>query len=168
MTTLGYSEDFKKAAVQKMLLRGSKSVTTICEELGVSTPTIYEWKRLYAISEGMTTSPKRPQDWTSAEKFQAVLEFSRLSDEQEQGEFLRRKGLHTAHIEKWKKQMQGGLENEGSAPSREAKAETTQLKSELNSLKKDLQRKDRALAETTALLVLKKKANSLWGNGEDE
>jgi len=167
MATLGYSEDFKKAAVQKVLLRGSKSVAAICEELGVSTPSLYEWKRHYAISDGMTTSPKRPQDWTAAEKFQAVMEFSQLN-EQERGEFLRRKGLHTDHIESWKKQMQCGLESGVTAASREAKAEATQLKSEINDLKKDLQRKDRALAETTALLVLKKKADLLWGNGEEE
>ena len=167
MATLGYSVEFKKAAVQKLILRGSKTVAAICQELGVSTPSIYEWKRFYAIDDGMKRSPKRPQDWSAAEKFQAVMEFSQLN-EQEQGEFLRREGLHTDHIEIWKKQMQGGLETGGTAISREAKAEASQLKAEINDLKKDLQRKDRALAETTALLVLKKKANLLWGNGEDE
>ncbi len=41
-------------------------------------------------------------------------------------------------------------------------------KKKIKELERDLQRKDRALAETTALLVLKKKADLIWGSGENE
>ncbi len=45
--------------------------------------------------------------------------------------------------------------------------ETKQLRNEINELKKDLNRKNKALAETAALLVLQKKVNAIWGNSED-
>ena len=35
-------------------------------------------------------------------------------------------------------------------------------------LEKELARKDKALAETAALLVLRKKANAIWGTEEEE
>jgi len=35
-------------------------------------------------------------------------------------------------------------------------------------LKKELRRKDKALAETAALLVLQKKVRAIWGNDEDD
>jgi len=59
---------------------------------------------------------------------------------------------------------------EGLKPSvnKEQKIENIKLKTELKSLKSELNRKDRALAETTALLVLKKKANLIWGDEKDD
>ena len=41
-------------------------------------------------------------------------------------------------------------------------------KKKIKELERDISRKDRALAETTALLVLKKKADLIWGSGENE
>lgn len=41
------------------------------------------------------------------------------------------------------------------------------LRAENKALKKELNRKDRALAETAALLVLQKKVHEIWGNDED-
>ena len=38
----------------------------------------------------------------------------------------------------------------------------------IKELERELRRKDKALAETAALLVLKKKAQAIWGDREDE
>lgn len=162
-----FTEEFKKASVQKLLSRGSRTVQAICQDLGISTPTIYEWKHRYAISTGMKKSERRPQDWSAAEKFKSVVEFDRLS-EQEQGSFLRSQGLHSDHIVAWKKQMESGLVSSGSSGVQPSRAELSQLRAEIKELKRNLNRKDRALAETTALLVLKKKADLIWGTEEDE
>jgi transposase len=159
------SEEFRKSAVQKVLLRGNRTVKAVCDELGISTPTIYEWKRKYAKTPGMKNSERRPQDFSAEEKFQAVFEFEALAEEN-RGEFLRKSGLHTDHILQWRKAMQAGLQPD--SHSKETKAEVSQLKLRNKELEKDLTRKDRALAETTALLVLKKKADLLWGTGENE
>lgn len=160
------SEAFKEAAVRKLLNRGSKRVIDVADELGVSTITLYNWSKQYAINKDMKKIGKRPQDWSPEEKFNAVMEYDRLS-EGEKGEFLRKQGLHSDHIAIWKKRMQLGLEQETSEP-RSSKSESTEDKQRIKELERELNRKEKALAETAALLVLKKKADSIWGNGEDE
>lgn len=159
------SEEFKKSAVQKVLLRGNSTVQAVCNELGISTPTIYEWKRKYAKISGMKNSERRPQDFSAEEKFKAVFDFESLTEEN-RGEFLRKSGLHTDHILLWKKAMQSGLEPE--LQSRETKVEVAQLKSKNKELEREIYRKDKSLAEVAALLILKKKADLLWGTGENE
>lgn len=57
-----FSEEFKKSAVQKILLRDGKTIGEICCEIGVATPTFYEWKKKYASDAGMKNPDRRPQD----------------------------------------------------------------------------------------------------------
>jgi len=159
------SEGFKRAAVQKFHNRGSRTVIAVAREIGVSDALLYAWSRKYAISPGMKKEDRRPQDWSAAEKFKAVMAFDQLP-EAERGEFLRREGLHSDHVEAWRKSMQAGLESGAGGPV--SRAEMNELKAENKELKRDLHRKNGALAETTALLVLKKKADLLWGTGENE
>ena len=159
------SEGFKKAAVQKFHSRGSRTVLAVAREIGVSDSLLYSWTKRYATSPGMKKEERRPQDWSAAEKFKAVMAFDRLT-ESAQGEFLRREGLHSDHIEAWKKSMEAGLEPGAGTPV--SRAEMSELRADNKELKRDLHRKNGALAETTALLVLKKKADLLWGTGENE
>lgn len=160
-----YSEEFKKTAVRKFLSRGARSVAVICRETGASSQSLYKWAGEYGKSPGMEKDDKRPQDRSTAEKFKAVLEFDRLAD-LEKGAFLRREGFHTDHLTAWRQQMEAGLE-----PMRiqaATRSEMAELARENKELKKELVRKNAALAETTALLVLKKKADLIWGSGEGE
>jgi len=158
-----FSDEFKRAAVQKFLSRGSRSVTDICSGLGIAECSIYQWCNKYGKSPGMQDNQRRPQDRSAAEKLKAVIEFEGLTPDK-QGEFLRREGLHSDHIAAWKKSMEAGLESGGSAST--SRAEVAQLKADKKALERDLNKKDKALAEVTALLVLKKKADLLWGTGE--
>ena len=158
-----FSEEFKGSAVQKFLSRGSRNVKDISRELGVADVTLYAWAKERGSRSGMNNGQRRPQDWNAAEKLKAVIEFEKLPPEQ-QGEFLRREGLHTDHIEAWKECMQAGLEPQKS--SKESRTEKAQLRAEIKELERDLHKKDKALAEVTALLILKKKADLLWGTGE--
>ena len=160
-----YSEEFKKSAVQKVLLRGSRTVHQVCEEIGIANPSFYQWRRIYGTVPGMNTSEKRPQDWTPAEKFKAVLEYEALGEEM-RGQFLRSQGLHSEHVDAWRELMKKGLE--ASANPQASRAERAEDKKRIRELELDLGRKDRALAETTALLVLKKKADLIWGTGDKE
>ena len=160
-----YSEEFKKAAVQKFLSRGLRPASLIVKETGASIHSLYQWSRQYGNGSGMKKSERRPESWSPSEKFKAELEFEGLPLEK-RGEFLRSQGLHSEHIEAWSKSMQTGLEP--ATRSTSERAELSELKAEVKELKRDLHRKDRALAETTALLVLKKKADLIWGTGENE
>lgn len=83
-----------------------------------------------------------------------MIEFSGLDTEEKRGEFLRSRGLHTDHLEAWKKSMQAGLVGPDDESKKASRAEISELKARNRELERDLRRKDRALAETTALLVV--------------
>jgi hypothetical protein len=109
---------------------------------------------------------RRPRDRSVGEKLKAVIEFEGLQGEK-QGEYLRREGLQSEHIAGWKKRMEAGLEG-GGGLTVGMRSEWAADKKKIKELERDLGRKDRALAESTALLVLKKKADLIWGSGENE
>jgi transposase len=162
-----YSKEFKKAAVQKMLSRGNRSVKLVSEDLGTSPQMLYLWVKELArgTAGGMKPTERRPQDLSAAEKMKAVIEFEVLP-ELDQGLYLRREGFMSEHLSGWKKICERALDVGQEAPV--ARAEWSEMNRKLKELEKDLLRKDRALAETTALLVLKKKADLIWGIHEDE
>lgn len=161
-----YSEEFKKQAIQKVLNRGPKSIKEVLKEVGVSDCSFYQWKKFYGTASFMDThQKKRPQDWSATEKFQAVMEYEKLS-ESEQGEFLRKRGLHSDHMTQWKKMMQEALEP--SLTEQLSRTEKKLMNRKIKELEKEIQKKDKVLAETTALLILKKKADAIWGSGGDD
>lgn len=159
-----YSEEFKKSAVEKLLHRGSRPVAAIIEETGVPSPTLYQWRKDFASLDDMKKSSKRPQDRSPQEKLNAVIKFESLP-EGERGEFLRKGGFHIEHIKAWRKQLEGALAPVNKQAERRERAEDQR---KIKELERDIRRKDKALAETSALLVLKKKANLIWGSEEDE
>jgi transposase-like protein len=160
-----YSEGFKKAAVQKVLNRGSVSKQSIADEIGVSPLSLHLWCNKYSIMGSMKTSDRRPQDWSPEEKMNAVLEYEKLTVEQ-QGEFLRKRGLHSDHLAEWKKLWLQALDSKKNVST--SRSELTEAHRKIKELEKELNRKDKALAETSALLILKKKADLIWGLGENE
>jgi transposase-like protein len=157
-------EEFRKAAVVKFHSRGRRTVAEIAQGLGVSSWSLYQWSKRYGNAEGMKQQ-RRPSERSAQEKLKAVIEFEGLTGDQ-QGEYLRREGLHSEHIEGWKKRMEAGLEG-GGGLSAASRTERAQDKQKIKELEKELRRKERALAETAALLVLKKKADLIWGGGEE-
>ena len=107
--------------------------------------------------------PQRPNDWSAEDRLKVVMEAAGLDDEQ-LGEFMRKKGLHQTHLEQWRLQMLGGLQTGFSKKAtRQKQADLKRIRA----LEKELRRKDKALAETAALLVLKKKAQEIWGDEAD-
>jgi transposase-like protein len=105
---------------------------------------------------------KRPQDWTAQEKLNAVIEAASVS-EQELGAFLRRKGLHEAQLNEWRQVVLAGLDQR---PGGASKKRTPQAR-RVRELERELARKEKALAEAAALLVLQKKARAIWGDVDD-
>lgn len=114
------------------------------------------------MSDDATKPPYRQiQDWRPEEKLALVLEASSLSDG-ELGEFLRRKGLTTAVLDEWRQQALVGLR--GTPQLSDVQKDAKRVKE----LERELRRKDKALAEAAALLVLKKKAQEIWGDEDDD
>lgn len=164
-----YSSAFKAEMVKKLTLPGGPSATSFSGEVGVSQSTLSRWMReaggagrvvgMAKIKRKIKSGSKRPQDWTAEEKLQAVLETASLAEE-DLGGYLRQRGLHRATVDRWRGQMLRGLAHlAGTKSSSEEKR--------IQSLEKELLRKDKALAEAAALLVLQKKVQALWGD-EDE
>jgi len=106
---------------------------------------------------------KSPRQWTAREKLEAVLEASRLTDE-ELGKFLREKGLHSAQLEEWRLAAEVALDS----PKKSGRRRVSPEKKVIKGLEKDLRRMEKALAEAAALLVLQKKAQAIWGDGDDD
>jgi transposase-like protein len=150
--------------VRRMLGPSAKSATALADEVGIHQPTLSRWLRDARILNGtMSHQKKTTQKWTSSEKLRIVLAASQLKDD-ELGAFLRREGVHEHHLERWRSAVLAALDEEGAkkprGPSPEAK--------ELAIVQRDLRRKDKALAEVSALLVLKKKADAIWGVVDDD
>lgn len=104
---------------------------------------------------------KRPEEWDWAEKVRAVME-ARGKKGEELGAFLRTEGIHEVQLRDWEMAIRGSLNKRGRKPTRNA-AHVKQVKE----LERELRRKEKALAETAALLVLKKKVDAIWGDGDD-
>lgn len=175
-TVIHYSEAFKRRMVQKMSGPWAISANALAKEEGISQSTLSRWKRQAGTLSGMTTQDnkteaqkstpsKRPQDWSLEEKLQAVVEASGLSDD-ELGAFLRRKGLHEGTLNQWRDLVASAL----GRPQRKNKKsrELKEAEKRVRKLERELKRKNAALAETAALLVLKKKAQAIWGDEDDD
>jgi cell division septum initiation protein DivIVA len=81
-------------------------------------------------------------------------------DEPSINALCRKNGLYPHHVQQWKTDLVSHQRPKN-------QLETKILRQENKALKKELNRKDKALAETAALLVLQKKVNAIWGTGED-
>jgi len=155
--------------VRRMAGPESISATALSREAGVAQPTLSRWLREARSVSPMSNakdeskkSRKSPQRWTPEEKLRAVMQASTLSEE-ELGAFLRSEGLHAADLEAWRKAALSVL---GNVPKRGGRKASPEAK-KIRALEKDLHRKDKALAEVTALLALQKKLETLWGDEGD-
>lgn len=147
-----FSEEQKQMWVKKFLSRGSKSIDVFCRENAMSSTALYRWVAIYGRSDDMKPLARTPQQWTPEEKLKAVMAFDALPIE-EQGAYLRREGVHADHIEMWREKMKRSLEPESS----DKKSERGEMMYRILDLEKELLRKDKALAEAAAVLILKKK-----------
>ena len=168
-----YTKKFKIEAVKKVLSRKKGTPKTlIAHLLGVNNSTLHGWvksmenKDLREVRESSSSRggafEKSPHSWSSQEKFDIIIEASKIPEE-ELSKYCREKGLFSHHLEAWKLEF---INSFGGRPSKDTR-EKKELKNEIKSLSSELRRKEKALAEAAALLILKKKANDLWGIAED-
>ena len=175
-----YSHQFKSAMIHRLSGNNALSANRLSQEVGIPQTTLSKWLRNASVvqperfqdsmnaflKEGSiekTMTQKRPKDWTPEEKLKAVLEASQLSEE-DLGAYLRKKGLHESNLKQWRQEMLGALQ--AKTYSKKSSGKSAEAK-RIRQLEREIVRKDKALAETAALLVLKKKAQAIWG-GEDD
>jgi transposase len=161
-----YSVEFKEKLLAKVFSPNAPSNVELARHSGVPYPTLYQWismSKRKKVKSGDT--PMRPKDKNAEAKLQAVIDTLSMTEE-EKGAYCRKHGVYTHHLEEWKKQILAGLGAINT--NKEQKAEYQQSLVEMKKLKRDLHRKDKALAEVSALLILKKKADLIWGDNEDD
>jgi len=160
-----HSVGFREKVIEEALSSG-KSHGVLAKEFGIGYSTLGKWLHDYRHSgvQPLVKKEKRPQDWSVEERYAALLETGPLSEE-EVGRWCRKHGVHTHQLSRWRQDAMAGT---GGKIATAEQAETRRVREENRSLKKELRRKDKALAETAALLVLKKKAEAIWGEPEDD
>lgn len=146
--------------VRKMLPPGAVSANSLAAEVGVSQGTLSRWLK-QARTLGVMDQP--PKKWTPAEKFRVVVEAASIGNDS-LGEFLRHEGLHEAQLKEWRAIAEGAFVD---APKTKSSRRSPEAK-KIKELEWEVRRKDKALAEASALLVLKKKAEAIWGDMGDD
>lgn len=133
----------------------------VCEEEGIGLSTGANWIRPRVSSSSMKKS-KNSHKWNSEQKLKALIETAALS-EAELGAYLRREGVFSAQLDEWRKEFLSSMDS-----SRKSKFAKDDRDQKIKVLEREILRKDRALAEATALLILQKKVNLIWGNSDED
>lgn len=143
----------------RLLPPESSSVEHVSREVGVSVATLERW-RADALANGSTSTNQR---WTAAARLQAVIVTAAM-DEATRSAWCREQGVYPAELDAWKQDAVAGLGEPRATSAVEARQDRRRVKE----LERELRRKDKALAETAALLVLSKKLAAVFHEGEDE
>jgi len=162
-----YPKERKEAVLKKMLPPNNKPIQALAQEEGISEATLYNWRN-QARAEGqlLPESGGTPTGWNSADKFAAVIETAAMN-EVALSTYCRERGLFVEQINEWRQACE--LANDWDrSQNKQLKATRKADEKRIKDLERELKRKEKALAETAALLVLRKKAQAIWGDGEEE
>ena len=161
-----YTPERKEAVLRKMLPPHNRSIPELAEEEGISEGTLYNWRKA-ARAEGrlLPDGDQSPEGWSAADKFAAVVETAALN-EAELSAWCRERGLYPEQVRNWRRACEQANDWDRQQAER-LRAERKADRERLKALERELKKKEKALAETAALLVLSKKAEAIWGEGED-
>jgi len=162
-----YSQERKEAILKKLLPPYSRSVAEIAKEEGISDATLYYWrKQLRKSGTVVPDNNTSSEQWSAQTKLAVVAETFSMT-ENELSQYSREKGLYPEQIHQWRSECVQGFkstkENEIET-KKQAKAD----KLEIKQLRKELRYKEKALAETAALLVLRKKLRAFYGEEPED
>jgi transposase-like protein len=156
-----YTEAFVEQALAKVFSRGSRTIRSVAQELNVNFHTIKGWMKSKKVDKAGVAPLKerRPQDWSAQQRLVALHETHGMAGEA-LNTWCRERGVFAHDLAAWRAAF--CVAGNAAAPGA---GEVRQLKEANEKLRRELARKERALAEAAALLVLQKKFRALW---EDE
>lgn len=157
------SQEQREAALERWV-SSDLSLRQFAELEDIPISTLHAWKNRHLKNKSSVTKKTHSQAWSAEEKFSVVLETSTLS-EVDLSAYCRGKGLFPDEIRQWKESFIKG--NAGASQVSNATS-SKEDKKKIKQLERELHRKEKALAETAALLVLRKKYNALWEENEDD
>jgi transposase len=159
-----YSAGFRDSVLKKVIPPQSRSIIKVAEESGISPITIRNWMlKLEVGSLKFGSGEVSPNERSSSEKLHLLLESKQVLEEN-RGAWLREKGLHDEHLSFYEQELVGLVKDKAD----ESKKIIRDLKLENTKLQREINRKDKTLAELAALIVLKKKAEEIWGDSEED
>lgn len=153
-----YGQSFKSRAVARLLPPESATLELVSKEVGIAPKTLQRWR------DDLQSMPAPGRAWTAPAKLQAVITTAALS-EVDKSAWCRAQGIYPLELQQWCASATTAL-----AQPQDAQASpqaTRQAHKRVKELERELLRKDRALAETAALLVLSKKVAAIYNKGED-
>jgi len=167
-----YNKQFRAKLIQQALRPGAGTIAEVARQTGVPMGTLWHWVQQAKLN-GVPKPPpppdasaKRPDDRSPEDKLRIVMAANGLSED-ELGAFLRREGVHEADLVEWRQALHeaalASLAGAGAVAAKE-KNEAKRIRE----LETELRRKDKALAETAALLILQKKVLAIWGDEDDD
>ena len=162
-----YSKELKEKILRQMMPPNNKSILELSRENDIPEQTLHAWKRkVRASGRAIPAGETSAERWSTKDKFLIVVESAAMNTI-ELAEYCRAKGLYVEQVVAWRDacmQANGGVAEEASRLNKTLKDKDK----ELRVLSTELRRKDAALAETAALLVLRKKAQAIWGDPGEE
>jgi transposase-like protein len=162
-----YTEEMKESIIKRMMPPNNESVGQISQETGITEPTLYKWRKEARLAGNPTPGMGQgSEQWNSEDKFLVVMETYSMN-ESDLAEYCRKKGLYKEQIESWRISC---LNANGRKPdqNKQLDQDLKEEKKRAKSLEKDLLKKEKALAEAASLLLLRKKAQAIWGDQEEE
>ena len=162
-----YSAERKEAILRRMMPPENKPVSELARETGITEQTLYTWRRqLKSQGVAVPGDGKNAEEWSSEDKFAVVLETAAMSAA-ELSAYCRRKGLFAEQIAAWRQACRAANANAaqvGKSQREQSKGDQKRIRV----LEKELNRKEKALAEVAALLVLRKKVQAIWGDQAED
>ena len=158
-----YSKEIKQQVLNDMQPPHALPISVIVEKYSIPNQTLYNWRKK-ALDQGILVAESpNCATWSHQAKFAALMASANMTDA-EKAEYCRQKGIFSEQLEQWQRTCLSGFDSKP-ALTRQQKTELNGKAREINALKKDISRKNDALAEAGALLVLSKKYHH---NFEDE
>jgi transposase-like protein len=154
-----FGQQFKDRAVARLLPPESAAIDVVSREIGVSVDTLERW-RAQALAQ-----PTQQRTWTAAARFDAVLTTAAM-DEAAKNAWCREHGVYPQELAAWRQSATQALAEP--AETRATPQQTKHDKHRIKELERELRRKDKALAEAAALLVLSKKVAAIFSKDEGE
>ncbi len=162
-----YSPERKESVLRKMMAPHNRTIKELANDEGISEATLYNWRQ-EARDKGilLPDGDAGPEGWNARDKFAAVIESAALN-ERELAEYCRKKGIYAQQIEQWRKACEDANDWDRQANNK-LKSDQKMSRKRIKKLEKELRRKEKALAEAAALLILQKKVEAIWTDVEDE
>lgn len=159
-----YSAQFKEQAVRRLMPPNSQTISMVSQDLGIAVPTLYAWKRKFEL-KGFVVPAKSssPDKWDMKSKLAAIIQTASMN-EAERSAYCRERGLYPEQLDAWN----AAIESADAAEVPVSKATLAAERKKNKQLERDLRKKDKALAEMAALVVLSKKAQAIWGIKEED